>query len=335
MKPKIASGLAVAALTVWLCPAGPAAAGVLQRVTAVQGPAPLIDPLDPFPELFSVPPSLLPGGFTDSDEQQVFAATSAGITTNILAQVSGSTGFGPYSGAAAAGAFGDVGLATRILEEVPTGEMSAARVLIASDEFVNVTGAPRAAAARFIVDGGSLQGARASYRLIVGASNLGNVPITTSLDDLEFLLTFVDALFFFDSGFASQGTLRTEAGVSQYGVFNDPSATQTSDLGAVFDPALRRVDIPLSLQTFEIGILQPGDRLLLFYSLYLESATVGGVSASALFSDPLSLDGNANFPQVSLRPLAAIPEAATLPLLALGLGGLALGLLRARPSRSR
>jgi hypothetical protein len=326
MKRKMSRGAAMVALASCLCLSAPSAAGVLQRVTAVQGSTPLIDPLDPFPQFFTVPPDLLSfGSFATTDQQQVFAATSAEISTNVLAQVAGFNGFGPFSASAAAGAFGNVGLASRMVQEVATGVFSGARVLIASDEFVNVTGAPQSAVARFIVDGGLLAGAQASYRLVVGARNLGNAALTTELDDLELLIFLADNLFFFDTGFASQGSLRTQGGVSQYSVFNNPSATETSDLGAAFDPANRRVDIPLSLQSFDLGVLNPGDRLLLFYSLYLETAAIGGPVATASFSDPLTLAGNVNFPTVVFRDAhIAAPEASALSLLVVGLACLCL-----------
>lgn len=282
---------------------GSVAGGVLQRVTVIQGDTPLIDPVSPGDS--AIRADLSPGSFPDSAQQEIFGVTSGDINAEVFAQVAGSNGFGPYAAGAAAGRFGSLAAATRILQETATGAFSGARVLIASDEVVNVTGQAQSAVANFIVDGGFLQGVRADYRLVIGAANLGSVGITTTRSDLERLLFLVDEPFFFHAAFASQGSVNADAaGHIQYVRVTVPNATVNSDLGATFDPVNRRLDIPLSAQSLDLGTLEPGDRLLLFYSLYLETSSTFPGGAFAQFSDPLSLSGRVNFPAVTLTPVS-------------------------------
>src|SRR5262245_24215075 len=125
-----------------------AIAGVIQRVTTVQGTKPLIDPTAPG---FSViPRDLLAGNFSAFVEKEIFGATSVDINSDILAQIHGSTGTALYDAASAAGRFGNVALSTEMLQELGDGVFSGARVLIASDEVVNLLGTPQSVAANFI-----------------------------------------------------------------------------------------------------------------------------------------------------------------------------------------
>src|SRR5262249_21463757 len=122
-------------LTSLVCLMGSTEAGVLQRVTTIQGNKPLIDPSSLG---FSVVPrDLLAGNFSHFDQDETFGATSTDINTDILAQIGGGAGTGLFRAASAAGRFGNVGLSTSMLQELGEGLVSGTRVLIASDEVVN------------------------------------------------------------------------------------------------------------------------------------------------------------------------------------------------------
>jgi hypothetical protein len=85
------------------------------------------------------------------------------------------------------------------------------------------------------------------------------------------------------------------------------------------------VDIPLSFQSFDLGIIGPGDRIYLDYrlSLVTELGTVAftpnpsdppiltrGVAEGlfAGFSDPFDLSGAAVLPTISLQPAEPVAE---------------------------
>jgi len=328
----------VAATTV-LCLASSAAGGIMQRVETIQGTNPLIDPAAP--EGSSIDSDItdeVAAGLLDSSQLTVFGLTSADITTDILAQIDGTIRFGFYNAASAASRFGNVGLASNMISEVSSGEFNAARVLIVSDEFSNPFGVPQTVTANFIIDGGELQvfGAdvHADYRLVVGAKNLGNVPMSSSLLELQSLIFLADNPFFMDATFASQGRLETSfSGNTTFTTYSIPFATKVSDIGTTFDAASRSVDIPLSFQSLNLGTVLPGDRMLLFYSLYLETGVNFTGGGSAQFSDPLSLSSNIAFPTLSFQPVSgSVPEPSTF--LCFSVSAMCFALWKSRTGRS-
>lgn len=321
-------------------------AGVLQRVTTVFGNSstqtPLLQP-DPLSGgLTAVPTTLSSADYDDFNEQEIFGVTSADINADILAAINGNTRFGPYGAVSSAGRFGSVGLSTRLAQEIG-GQFVAARVMIASDEFVNVTSIAQQVRASFIIDGGALvlfgESARADYRLVVGGLNLGATSIEPDRDVFsDFDIPFDDSSLFFFSGtggstFVSQGTLESDFfGNLQYTqLVEDPIfGAVSSDIGATFDPTLHQVDIPLSLQHVDLGILQPGERMLVFYQATFQVQVDFSGGGITNFSDPLSLSANMNFPTISFQQVqSAVPEPGSLLLLSTGTLGL-LGLVRCR-----
>lgn len=106
------------------------------------------------------------------------------------------------------------------------------------------------------------------------------------------------------------------------------SFTGGLDLGATFDNMLQ-VEIPLSLQTLDLGTLQPSERLLLGYRAIITIEHNGAIEGLVgQYSDPITLSGEPNpifrLDGVTITP---VPE----PRMALlCLAGLALIALRGR-----
>jgi hypothetical protein len=251
------------------------------------------------------------GMVTNVDDESVFGVVSADITQDILAQV-GTFPALRYQAVSAASEFGSVGLSTAVVE---SGVAVSATVFIESDEFVNVTGVPQRATASFIIDGGSLfitfgRDLRASYELTVEAWNLGNVPITTSRIDLAQAAFDAPGFPFSGHRFLTEGTLEADAAGAVTFV------TSGKDIGAVLDSQLARVEIPPSLQSLDLGILNPGDRVYLSYRLLLFTEVTGGSEGIfSRFSDPLNLSGSPAFPVITFTPIPE-PSTVVLPIIA-------------------
>lgn len=248
-------------------------AGVLQRVDVIYAP---------------------PSGAPVVDTDSVFAETSAGIDRDILA----STGI-PFEHqlTATAGRFGQVGLQA-FVQSGPPGSVYSTEVLIGSDEYVNVFGSEARVRTTFIVDGGVLQDffsrfATVRFELQVGAESRGFQPA----EDRENFLK-IDADFAADFGasglYPGGGYIAT---LSSDGMGNrsfTSSVTGGLDLRATFD-GLSRVDIPLSLQTLDLGILQPGERLLLGYRAIITIEHNGAIEGlGGQYADPITLSGEPN-----------------------------------------
>ncbi len=178
------------------------------------------------------------------------------------------------------------------------------RVIIESDEFVNLTGRPAQAVANFIIDGGEmfLEAGNASieFELFVESENLGNVPIITDPNNFPIILSgpqfFAGGLF---EAAASGDTTFTPRG-------SDINATQLSRTN---------VEIPLSFQSLDLGVLGPGDRLALAYDFTYTLTMTGPGSFSEImfaeFSDPLMLAGRPVL-EVTFTPTSqVIPEPST------------------------
>jgi len=274
-----------------------------------------------------------------SDVDSTFGATSGDITTDILATaISPGFGRGRGSATASAGRFGSVGLVGRFFGGIDRGTTGVgASAAIISDEPVNLTGGSARASSRFIIDGGRLRadGARnllMGYRLSLSAANLGPVGATSTLSELS---VRADAAFsnpsFRDVFFSSGQVSFDAAGVATFQLVG-------RDIGASFDSLTNTLDIPLSTQTAELGVLLSGDRLLIEYGLSIfadlllpfETGVAEGIFMS--FSDPLSLSSNPAFGTIGLVP-SVVPLPPALVLVASGLGGLAL--LSRRQARSR
>ena len=130
-----------------------------------------------------------------------------------------------------------------------------------------------------------------TFELHVGAENRGtDGPLSNLL-----LPGFAENVAIVGNLLAGGGsytaTLATDAG----GVRSFASSIDGGlDLRATFD-GIRAVEIPLSLQTLELGILQPNDRLLIGYLATItitQNGAAEGISGS--FSDPFALTGDPN-----------------------------------------
>lgn len=238
----------------------------------------------------------------DSDE--IFGATSDDIDRDILARI-GSPG--QYDAVATAGRFGQVGLRVSNLS-AGTGSTLVARVLVGSDEFVNLTGRPVRARTQFIVDGGHLFdafsiGTTVTFELHVGAENRGtDGPLSNLLlpGFAENVAVVGDLLA---GGGSYTATLATDAaGRRSF----ESSIDGGLDLRATYDD-IREVDIPLSVQTLDLGVLQPNERLLIGYLATItitQNGAAEGISGS--FSDPFTLSGEPN-PLFALGDIVLTP----------------------------
>jgi hypothetical protein len=253
---------------------------------------------------------------TDSDG--IFGTTSGDINRDVLAQISLP---GRYAATAAAGRFGQVGLQVADLS-AGVGSTLAARVLVGSDEFVNVFGVPAQARMQFIVDGGRLfhgfsTNTTVTFELRVGAENRG---VADPLSEL-LLPGFAESAAVLGTLLAGGGsytaTLSTDAAGNRS--FSSSFAGGL-DLEAAFD-GIRTVDIPLSLQSLDIGTVLPNERLLIGYLATITIAQNGGVEGvSGAFSDPFTLTGAPN-PIFALDGvvLTPIPEPRVFEMLIAGL----------------
>jgi hypothetical protein len=221
----------------------------------------------------------------------------------ILAELQGPR----YRGFAAAGVFGEVGISVGILAardadfHTLTGQVE----IGAHPAFVNTFGFPIHVFSDFVIDGGEL-----------------------------FVIGDPGSYAKYDIRLAAHGSLRfLSIGTLEVTPSGDRVFTQLEDdIGATFDGD-DRVEIPLSFQSADLGILQPGEPLGMTYDLVLEIGTgPQGEVVSADFSDPFHLSGHGVFGTLRFVPAgpAVVPEPATLALVAPG----ALVLL-ARRRRSR
>jgi hypothetical protein len=225
-----------------------------------------------------------------------------------------------YTATVSVGTFGTYGMqATQRI-----GGRLETRVLIRSDEFVNTTGRPARARSSFIIDGGTLllsaaPGATIQYDLTITNLNGTSFPGAPFPQDEAFFIPFETSGTLTSTGFNS--TIFTSGGV-------DIGAVPTGPIG---------VQIPLSLQEVDLGLIQPGEVLDLQYQMIIFSDVGALEGASWAFSDPLSVlpPDAAFFPlEVTFETVSqTVPEPATLPMLLAGIGGL-LWLAR-RPPRGK
>jgi hypothetical protein len=257
----------------------------------------------------------------ESDDEEIFKLDSADITSDIHAQIGQTPGSG-YTGAAGAGRFGQIGLRTGIFRTILGAKVSA-RVVVASDEFVNPLGVAQRVRTQFIIDGGEFidpfsTNNRIAFSLEVGGENRGMMePVT---DAIRMKGEGSIAAAFGGTGGSISGfnggsyflTWSTDAmGAKNLSI----SSIGGLDLhAAVVD---RNLEIPLSLQTLELGVLGPGERLLLGYIATIEIEQ-NGVSEGSTgeYSDPFVLMGDSIRSHVIMEP---VPEPVSRMLSALGL----------------
>lgn len=248
---------------------------------------------------------------TISSTDFVFEATSGDIARNILASV-GSSGINSpgYFATSSAGVFGQIGLDAGVTSSI--GSPSAySEVLIGSDEFVNVSGFSGTVSSTFIIDGGEIRdlfstNTTVNFLIQVGAQVVGNSPPVTDLTTMEVesrqTASFGGAAGFF-TGFEGGEYLAEFSTDSNGDGTLSTSFTGGLDLGATYDANSRTVEIPLSLQQLDLGVLGPGDRLLISYFASLD-ILVGGITEGtfASFSDPFSLSSNSILTSIAFTP---------------------------------
>jgi hypothetical protein len=235
-----------------------------------------------------------PAGLATEDGDVVRVPPDAALRT-VSAAIAGS-GFGA---AGSIGTFGNLGVRA---ETFVNGTLLTQHNVF-SDEFVNPFSAPLHAQANFIIDGGSL-------------SMLADVGSTLSFQ-LALQATIRDGTGAFDrsAAFVADIELEQTAAGLQFQTFG-PS------LGATLDGPFG-VDIPLSLQTLDLGLIAAGGTIDLDYLLTIQAETVGFTEIAAWrFSDPFDVDGTGEFPTVVFSDPAAVPEPAGLASLVLGALGL-------------
>jgi hypothetical protein len=236
----------------------------------------------------------------------VTGGDDASTLGDIFAQLAGPR----YRGSASVDRFGNVGLQAELLapeQGLGFHKLRSRTSVSASPAFVNIFPYAVHVYADFVLDGGALflvgtTGSFARWELALSHTAVGEVFST----------------------------------IGRYEVGPGPTPTLTTfgtDIGAaVLGPG--RVVIPLSFQTADLGIVQPGEQVYLSYRLEIEVGLgVGAEIATASFSDPFSVAGAGAAGAFRAVPAAvtAAPEPGTLLLTA---GGLAVLLGRARRRRA-
>jgi len=198
-----------------------------------------------------------------------------------------------YSGVASVGRFGAIGVQLRVQSPVEVDVLS--EVLIANNEFRNLTGVGQRATSRVIVDGGRLQ----------AIDVLPNSEI-----DYFYTLSRNNAIMF-----TSIGQLRADPlGHLRFDLSGN------LDLGATFDLRTSTVTIPTSFQTFDLGIIPAGGTFTLDGGFVLNAFSPGGDGLLlGQYSDPFHLSANPVLGTLTLEPVVSqTPEPGTLTLLGVG-----------------
>ena len=233
----------------------------------------------------------------DVDRDTIRGQTDADINRALLVGIQG-TG---YQASGSVGEFGNFGVSGSFFR---TGSLLS-RVTISADVTAPPFAAPSPAEARFIIDGGQLNA-------VIGASS--NV-----LMNLELTATTSRDVRRWESTVSMNGSLSGLPSVNFQGM--DIGATQNQQ-----NPSI--VDIPLSFQTFELGILNPGESIAFRYEFVIQSQVPDFAEGIFFqFQDPLTLNPPIGPP---FRPtIIAVPEPSSLLMLNLS-GLLAIASMRRR-----
>jgi hypothetical protein len=157
-------------------------------------------------------------------------------------------------------------------------------VAIGDSDIVNLTGRPQNVMANFIIDGGKF--------------GLAYAPGATIEYDLR--LDRDKATVFESSG---------ELESYYSGPFNVTNFTSSGeDIGAVLDPLTATVDIPLSFQSVDLGVLLPNQSMQLLYVMEIFADVPSYAEYAVMeFEDPFSVSGSPVEPGI-LRPMVEFSE---------------------------
>jgi hypothetical protein len=227
----------------------------------------------------------------------VTAGDDANTLGDIFAQIMGPR----YRGAAAIDRFGNIGLSAELLtpeSTLPFHKQRARALVAASPVFLNTFPYAVHLFSDFVLDGGEL--------FLVGTTG------SFARWELELTQPALGDVFF------TSGRFEVDAGGTRV------LTTHGMDIGAAVDGTRpSQVDIPLSFQTADLGIVAPGEQVYLSYHLEIEVGLGAGAEiAMASFSDPFAPRANGNPIFATLRAVpvvTAVPEPGTLTLAASGL----------------
>jgi hypothetical protein len=215
--------------------------------------------------------SFVAPGQIDSDNAQRSWPASADIDEDLFASIPTSTSSFGYEARASVGRFGQLGVSGR----TNRADILSTYIEIKSDENINLSGRPLPARSQFLIDGGFLQLAYAPDAKLEFELRVESVPVLNGIP-LEDLRT----------QFQTSAVLTIPAGQET------PTSFTASgrDIGMTFD-GINRVEIPLSLQTFELGEIPSGAKVDLGYFLTVKSTVPQYAEALEwAYSDPLTVD---------------------------------------------
>ena len=250
----------------------------------------------------------------DTDIDLAFGLTSSEVMGTTTADVDGSTAGSNYDytfdAAAAVTDFGGVELSALLTGNGPNTSIDLlSAAIVMTDEYANASNIAQHVSARVAVNPATIElddavNSLAAYQVVLLADNLGNVDATEDENDLLDLLGGdINDFDVFEMGTA---IVQTDA------AGNASFAETGFDLGGSYDPAERLLEVPFSVQHFELGTLEPGDRMVIAAFAAVQLTMGSGDSMTAQVSG-----GPSTTPLLDVR-LAPVPEPASCLLLATG-----------------
>lgn len=222
------------------------------------------------------------------------------INRSITASITDSPG-GRFTAVGSVGEFGNLGIAGRLSSP---GELDA-QVVIENDGFQNLSGRAQSAQLLFIIDGGR-------FDMIAGEGSL-----------LEFSLSIrKDFDVVFQTAFEFESLDDTG--------LNNELRLFGEDIGLQRDGAAG-IDMDFVFGTADLGVIQPNEQFEISYQVDI-TGTVAAFSEFMLFefSDPFTVSGFQEFPEVVFSDVAAVPLPAAGPIAAVALSVFAVGAVRRR-----
>lgn len=225
----------------------------------------------------------------DDDVDLAFGLTVNDVVGTTVADVDGSTAGANFDYSfetfATVTNFDKLNQSTFVTGSGPTvGAINAlSEVAIITDEFANTSNFPQTATARIAVHPASLEidnavNAIVAYQILLLTTNLGNVGASTTEETLlDRLGGPIDEFEYFLTGLT--GVATDSGGNAEF-------LEDGFSLNATFNATEPSVDVPLSVRNFNLGVLEPGDRLAVGYITVLQSALGSGENAFAMAASP-------------------------------------------------